>query len=51
MVAAVIMEKNCKFVHANYPSGFTPNDKVIMEEYIKETKGLSVVKDNKVSQV
>ena len=40
----------CRFVHANYPSGFTQNDKVIMDKYIQETNGLSVVKDKKVSQ-
>ena len=42
--------KSCRFEHAAYPSGFTPNDKAIMEKHIQETNGLSVVKDKKVSQ-
>ena len=43
--------QSCRFKHANYPSGFTANDKAIMEKYIQDTKGLSVYKDKKVSQV
>ena len=42
--------KNCRFVRVIYPTGFTPNDKVIMDKCIQETDGLSVVKDKKVSQ-
>ena len=42
--------KSCRFEHVAYPSGFTPNDKAIMEKHIQETNGLSVVKDKKVSQ-
>ena len=42
--------KECFFSHAVYPTGFTPHDKVIMEKYIRETDGLSEIKDKKVSQ-
>ena len=42
--------KNCRYVHAIYPTGFTQNDKVVMDKFIHETDGLSVVKDKKVSQ-
>ena len=26
--------RDCHFVHAVYPTGFTPHDKIIMEKYI-----------------
>ena len=42
--------KECLFMHAPYPTGFTPHDKIIMEKYIRETDGLSEIKDKKVSQ-
>ena len=42
--------RDCHFVHAVYPIGFTPHDKIIMEKYIQETDGLSELKDKKVSQ-
>ena len=42
--------KECFFTHAVYPTGFTPHDKIIMDKYIRETDGLSELKDKKVSQ-
>ena len=38
----------CTFTHAVFPSGFTANDRLLMEKHIEETEGLSV-KDKNVS--
>ena len=40
--------RNCKFIHALFPSGFTEKDKELMTKHVKETKGLSF-KDKNVS--
>ena len=40
--------RNCKFIHAVFPSGFTEKDKELMTKHVKETKGLSF-KDKNVS--
>ena len=34
-------ERNCRFIHALFLSGFTEKDKELMIKHVKETKGLS----------
>ena len=40
--------KNCKFIHAQYPRGFTDKDKALMAKHVQDTAGLTF-RDKNVS--